>query len=59
MTDAKFEFKPGALTDSVNERFAKAEPGFFEASSIPVLVTPVALPAAVLVTQASVLCAAC
>ena len=60
MTDlTKFEFQNNAFASSVNAQFAKVEPGFFETSSVPALITPAVVPAAVMATQGSVLCANC
>lgn len=48
-----------SIEQLVNQRFSDVAPGFFDASQEPVMFTPVVIPAAVLATQASVLCAAC
>lgn len=53
------EFQRDSLSQAVNQNFAEVRPGFFEVHSTPVLWTPIIIPAAVMLTQASVLCAAC
>jgi hypothetical protein len=48
-----------SIEQLVNHRFTDVQPGFFDAGQEPVMYTPAVVPAAMMATQTSILCAAC